>query len=193
MVLSKREKYILAIAVTVVTIFVADRYIITPFLALRAQVKAEKQSLIDKMEYATSLFKRRKLLGQKWQNMISGGLENDVSKTESKVLNAIRSWSQECGLMLSSVKPDRVVGEGNLQEITFQVAGTGTMSSVSRFLWRIETARLPFKIKDIQLGSRDEEADDMSLQLRLSAIYLSTEVQDSEVQSEQYLSGVSTQ
>jgi hypothetical protein len=46
------------------------------------------------------------------------------------------------------------------------------MRDVSQFLWQVETSSLPVKIKDIQLGSRNENADDMSLQLRLSAIYL---------------------
>ena len=134
MVLSKRERYVAIVSIIVVTLLLADRYIVTPFLDRRAQVETERQSLLGEMERATSLFKRRKLMEQKWQDMVSGGLESDASNAESQVLHAVRNWSQECGLMLSSMKPERVVGEGNLQEITFLVAGTGTMSSVGQFL-----------------------------------------------------------
>jgi Tfp pilus assembly protein PilO len=176
-VLSKRERYVAIAAIIVVTLLVADRYIVSWFLDRRAKVEAERQSLLGEMERATSLFKRRKLMDQKWQEMVSGGLESDASKAESQVLHAVRNWSQECGLVLSSVKPEHTVGQGNLQEIMFMVAGTGTMSSVGQFLWRIETASLPLKIKEIQLGSRKEDADDLSLQLRLSALYLPAEAQ----------------
>ncbi len=187
MVLSKRERYVAIVSIIVVTLLLADRYIVTPFLDRRAQVETERQSLLGEMARATSLFKRRKLMEQKWQDMVSGGLESDASNAESQVLHAVRNWSQECGLMLSSMKPERVVGEGNLQEITFLIAGTGTMSSVGQFLWRVETASLPLKIKDIQLGSRKEDADDLSLQLRLSALYLAAEAQASTAESAQHL------
>ncbi len=187
MVLSKRERYVAIVSIIVVTLLLSDRYIVTPFLDRRAQVETEMQSLLGEMERATSLFKRRNLMEQKWQDMVSGGLVSDASNAESQVLHAVRNWSQECGLMLSSMKPERVVGEGNLQEITFLIAGTGTMSSVGQFLWRVETASLPLKIKEIQLGSRKEDADDLSLQLRLSALYLAAEAQASTAESAQHL------
>jgi len=192
-VLSKRERYVAIITIMVVAILVGDRYIVTPFLDRSAKMEAERQSLLGEMEQATSLFKRRKLMEQKWQEMVSGGLESDASKAESQVLHAVRNWSQECGLVLSSVKPERVVGEGNLQEIAFMVAGTGTMSSVGQFLWRVETASLPLKIKEIQLGSRKEGADDLSLQLRLSALHLAAEAQAPSAESAQHLARGSTE
>ncbi len=54
----------------------------------------------------------------------------------------------------------------------FTVAGRGRLESVARFLWQIETAALPVKIKDMQLGSSSEAGDSMSVQLHLSALYL---------------------
>jgi hypothetical protein len=55
------------------------------------------------------------------------------------------------------------------------VAGKGTLDSVARFVWQVETASLPVKIKDMQLGSSSESGDSMSLQLHLSALYLRTQ------------------
>ena len=116
---------------------------------------------------------------QEWKEMLEAGLKRDVSEAESQVLHAVRNWSQESGLALSSVKPQRIAQEGDLQEITFQAAGTGSMRSVARFLWQLETAPLPLKVKELQLGSRKEGADDLSLQLRISALYLPAEPQPS--------------
>jgi len=56
------------------------------------------------------------------------------------------------------------------------------MQSVGRLIWRIENAQLPIRIEDIQLGSRTEGVDDMSLQLKLSAIYLYIDVNDVKVE-----------
>ena len=62
----------------------------------------------------------------------------------------------------------------------FAVTGRGTLESIAYFLWQIETAALPVKIKDMQLGSRSEAGDSMSLQLHLSALYLGDQQKQAE-------------
>ena len=181
MVLSKRERYIVAATIIAVSILVLDRYVLTPFLDHRAQIGAERQNLLREMERAMNQFARRRQMQQEWKEMLEAGLRRDASEAESQVLHAVRNWSQESGFSLSSVKPERIVQEGELQEITFQAAGTGSMRSVALFLWQLETAPLPLKVKELQLGSRKEGADDLSLQLRISALYLPAETRPSAV------------
>jgi len=178
-VLSKRERYIVAVTIIAVSMLVLDRYALTPLLERRARIEAEKQDLVRQMESAKNQFARRRQIEQKWQDMLAAGLKRDASEAESQVLHAVRNWSQESGLTLSSVKPERVAREGDLREVTFQAAGTGSMRSVAQFLWRLETASLPLKVKEMQLGSRKEGSDDLSLQLRISALYLPTEQEPS--------------
>ncbi len=49
------------------------------------------------------------------------------------------------------------------------------MSAVGPFLWRLETTPLPLRIKELQLGSRRDGEDDLSLTLTVSALYLAAE------------------
>jgi hypothetical protein len=172
MVLSKRERYIAIITIAVVAILILDRYVVTPFMDAGERTGLEKQSLMADMAQAENLFKRRSLMDQRWEDMRAGGLDSDASKVESQVLHAIRNWSNENRLTLSSVKPYREEGEEVLRQIMFQVAGTGTMESVCRFLWHIENASLPIRIAEVQMGSRKEDGNDMSIQMRLSALYV---------------------
>ena len=104
--------------------------------------------------------------------MLAFGLKRPTGEAESAVFHALREWSQESRLTLSSVKPGKATTQGDLVALTFQVAGTGPMRSVAGFLWRVENARLPVRIEQLQLGSRKDGEDDLSLQLRLSAICL---------------------
>jgi Tfp pilus assembly protein PilO len=106
--------------------------------------------------------------------MLSDGLRSDA-EVESRILGALREWSGAAGLALSSIRPERVSSEKGLQEMILSVAGKGTLDSVARFVWQVETASLPVKIKDMQLGSSSESGDSMSLQLHLSALYLRTQ------------------
>lgn len=179
--LSKREGYVAAAAILALAAFVLDRFALTPLLDRKAEVAAKRMALISDLERANSLFQRRKRLVPKWNGMLDGGLGGDPADTESKVLHALRDWSQEAGLKLSSVKPDRPVGTGLMREITFQAAATGRMNAVVRFLWRLETASLPIRVKELQLGARKEGTDDLSLQLRMSALYAAEETGVSDV------------
>ena len=173
MVLSKREKIIVILTTLVLLIFIMDRFIITPFMNSKESIRLEKQGLVNEMQDAARLFRHEKRVKSEWQEMINGGLEKDPSGTESKVLHTIRQLSQDCGLTISSIKPDRNRSESKiLKEIIFNLSCKGSMNSVGQFLWEIENSRLPLKITEIQLGAREEDGRDMSLQVKLSAVYL---------------------
>jgi hypothetical protein len=172
MVLSKRERLIAVVTIAVLMIFALDRFILTPILDARDKVLSEKTQLIKEMTKASEIFKQKNRVSKQWNDMVSGGLNSDVSVTESQILNAIQVWTQEYGLTLSSIKPERQRGEGEMKEIVFNMACSGNMNSLGRFLFQVENSLLPVRITEFQLGSRSEDGRDMSLQLKLSALYL---------------------
>ncbi|MFC1494455.1 hypothetical protein ACFL6W_04165 [Thermodesulfobacteriota bacterium] len=173
MVISKRERLFLIVTLSVILVFLLDRYALTPFMEINERIQVEKQGLVTEIQQASRVFKQRKRIRNQWQEMVKGGLGSDASNTESKVLHVIREWSSGYGLTISSIKPDRNGGEGEiLKEIIFNIACKGTMDAISRFLIALENSSLPVRITEFQLGSRETDGMDMSLQLRLSAVYL---------------------
>lgn len=174
MVLSKRERMILITAILAVAMLVADKFVVGPISKRREATKTQKLELQTQLENAQILFSRRRIMERKWKTLMSDGLQNDT-ETESKIGRALDEWSKEAMLTTSSVKPERVASDKGLKEMTFVVAGSGTLEAVSRFLWQIETAPMPIKVKDIQIGSTNETGQSMSLQLRLSALCLDSE------------------
>ena len=172
MVFTNREKIIIAATLAVLCVLVLDVYVLTPLLNERAAVKAERSRLLSKMAQARGLLKRRLVLGRKWDAMLAdGGMRGDPAAAESQLLRSLRDWSAQAGLRLSSLRPERSTDKTRLPEITVHAAATGSMSGISRLLWRIETARIPVRVKAIQLGSRKEGADDLSLHVKVSTLY----------------------
>jgi len=172
MILSKRERLIIALTLIVVSIFVLDRYVLTPLLDSYSASKAKKNSLQGETDRATHLLARRQQIEQKWEQMLAGGLERDPVGAESQLLHALRDWSEEAGLDLSSLRPERSTEKTDLRKVTCHAVGSGSMASVSRFLWLVETAEIPVKLEAVQLRSRKEGVDDLALQVRLSTLYL---------------------
>jgi Tfp pilus assembly protein PilO len=175
MVLSQREKFIAVITGGVLLLFLTYSFVLTPVMDGRGRIRSEKDRLETRLAQAQRIFDRRDQLSEKWQEMKAGGLGTDPSAIESRVLNAVGKWSEDCGLPISTVKPDRDRGDGALRKIFFNLTLTGDMEAVGRFLWEVENCDLPIRIKEFQLGSRGADGSDLSLQIKLSALYLAGE------------------
>jgi len=169
MILAKRERLIIAITVIAVSILVLDRYVLTPVSDKYRELDLTKQRLLLKVQRAEMLLSRRQQVEPRWRQMLAGGLRRDPGEAESQIIHAVRDWSEEAGLKLPSLKPERTMEKTELREITFHLTGGGSMSSMSRFLWRLETAQVPIKLKTMELRSRKEGTNDLALQsLRIS-------------------------
>jgi len=177
--LSKRERIIAVITLAVVGLFVLNEFLFKPVSNKLQQLEAQKDQLRIELDEAQNLFRKRLALEREWKDASMESLRNEV-EAESKVGRALDKWSQMSRLTLSSVKPERLASDQGLKEMTFVVVGTGTLDAVAQFLWQIETAPLPIKIKDMQLGSSNESGQSMSVQLRISALCLSTEQKSGE-------------
>ncbi|MHC4331563.1 MAG: hypothetical protein ACYSWW_25955 [Planctomycetota bacterium] len=186
MVLSKRERIILIVTIASVGLFVVNAFIVEPVMSRRDDLESQRQQLLGDLSEAELLIGNHAQMRKKWNAIVSDGLRNET-EAESRVLGALREWSGAASLALSSIRPERISSDRGLQEMIFTVAGKGTLESVARFLWQIETAALPVKIKDIQLGSSSESGDSMSLQLHLSALYLGTQKRHPEAKNEEEL------
>jgi hypothetical protein len=171
MILSKRERWIVIATVSVIAVLVLDRYALTPLLDAREAAGNQRTTLLGDLERSQAMLQHQRQLDPQWKTMVADGLKEDPTEAESQVLHAVGTWSKEAGLKLVSLKPERLTEKKTLQEITFQAIGTGTMAAVDKFLDRLKTAKIPIRIRDLQVGSVKEGADDYTLQVRLSTLY----------------------
>lgn len=169
--LTKRERIIALLAFAAVGFLVLNKFLVGPVTGKLQELETQKSQLRIELDEAQNLFRKRRVLEKRWRTALSEGLRNEV-EAEIKVGRAINLWSNEARLTLTSVKPERATTEKGLKEMTFVVVGTGSLEAVTQFLWKIETAVLPIKVKDMQLGSSNESGQSMSVQLRLSALCL---------------------
>ena len=172
MVFTKREKLIVIAAVAAVCLLALDVYVLTPLLEARDSVAATLAQRTARLTQARGLLRRRREVEDTWRGMLAGGMKHDPAAAESQLLRSLRDWSADVNVRLTSLRPQRSMEKTELPEIVVHAAGAGSMDAVSRLLRRIETAKIPVKIKMVQLGSRKEGTDDLSLHLRVSTLYL---------------------
>jgi len=160
--------------VAVVGVLVLDQFLISPLFARRAELDNEVQIKRGDWEHNQKLVTDSKRMGKRWTEIssASGPLKRDESQSESQMLQNVLEWARGAGMEVPSFKRERVEREKDFVKVTFRATGTGSMNQVARFLWRLRTATMPVRITDLQIGSRKEGTDDLSLQLGISTIFL---------------------
>lgn len=168
--LSRRERWIAVIALTVVGLLLADRWAFTP-LARRYQADAQQAAALELEQLeAERLLRRRARLERQWTRRLDAGVGLDVSAAEGALLTSIGRWASETGVSLTSMKPDRTEAREDLARIACRLSGRGSMAEVSGFCWRLETAEMPLRIESLRLSSRDSTVDELTVTLDVSTI-----------------------
>ena len=170
--LSKREQVVFTVAMIVLGLLIGDRLVLSPTLERRDDLDSRRRGLVGELQQANLVFRKSQLLRGSWQSMLEGGLHTTASEAESEALHAVRQWSQESGLSLVALKPEITDVDSRLRAVEIQATGNGSMQAAARFVYMAETSELPLRVTDMQLGSLEQAADDLTLKLRLSMLYL---------------------
>ncbi len=178
MVLSKREKYIAIGVGAAVGLLVLDSLIFAPYFTRRNKITVDRTALNEQTEAAAATLMRQSKLRPVWAEIQQHGLMVDPDVAASQAQKAILDWAHAANVELFSLRNERPAQEGQFQIINFGVTGTGTMNSISKFLWSLETAAIPIRVNDMQITPRREGTDDLSIRLTVSALCMTPTAAD---------------
>lgn len=172
MALSRRERVIVAGTLAAVALFAFDRLLLTPVLDRREATRLALENARADLEEARVLFERRARLAPRWRAMLDAGLGATLEGAEGRALHAVRDGCREAGLSLTSLRREQTGARDGFGEIVFRASATGSLAAVTRFLWRLESSSLPIRMTELRLSARKEASDDLSLEMRISALHL---------------------
>jgi hypothetical protein len=181
--LSKRERIIVLVTILVVGALVGDKFVRAPLADRWGELGGRRQQLRSQVTKDKALLTQIQQKRKKYEASFPPALQN-YAQAESRVAEGIGKWSKDVGLSLTSVTPSSLPGDKGLKEIVFVIAGKGSLESVASFLYKAETSDLPVKVKHMQLGSTSESGEDMSMELRLSTLYVAADEKSSSKQAQ---------
>jgi hypothetical protein len=158
-----------------VGILVLDWVVLTPLIDRRQVVDAQMRLAREEVDRADRLFNNRIRLNRKWNEMSGTALKSDGATAESQIIRAVGDWALDAGLNLSSVKPERSEKDRQFQKIAFRANATGNMAAISKFIWRLQTSKIPVRVIDLSITTRRDGTDDLSLDLGISTLYMPPE------------------
>jgi type II secretory pathway component PulM len=173
MTLSKRERNIAVVVGAALLLFVADQFAWTPYTEAREQLGKDLAAARDRERGVERLLSDDKKNKQAFNGMIADGLQADPSETESQMLHAIDDWGRDARLSVQTVKRDRMEQDKQFGRIVFRATGQGNIAAVARFLWNVQTSKLPTRVTDVQIGSRQgsrEGTDDLTVTVVVSTL-----------------------
>jgi hypothetical protein len=172
-VLNKRERIIALVTGGVIALLAADRLVLTPLVERSSRVTSDLGVANAELARAEQLFRNAPRMNQRWNQMIAAGMKPEVTESESQGLRALYDWAQASGVTVQSLQPDRVerpLPQKEFRQVTLRATGTGSLSAVGKLLWRVQTAPIPMRVTSLDLNSRKEGTDDLTVTLTVSTL-----------------------
>lgn len=166
-----RKKWLIATAVTVVALFVADRFVLTPLASVWTGRSERIAELRGQVTEAQSLVERAGELERRWKEMIDESLPENKGDAEGFVLNKVSEWASGAGVEMSALKP-RWRQDADPPTLECSASGTGSMAQISKFLYALETGPAALRVEDIGLSAEDEKGSKLRMELRFTGVIL---------------------
>jgi Tfp pilus assembly protein PilO len=119
-----------------------------------------------------ALIKRESVVRDQWNNMQANALPANTSQAAQQVINALDNWSRSTGAEVTSIMPQWKNDSTNYMTYNCHVQASGTMGTLSQFIYQIEKGPMALKLDSLQLDAHDDTGQQLTLDLQISGLAL---------------------
>ena len=173
----QRQRLLIILTIAVVGFFVADKVIFTPLTNWWHTRSAEIAKLQNDIRNGNSLQRREHALRARWDSYQKNTLPNDQS-AQDRIYQAIEDWAQESGASINGVSPQWKNGDSEkykYKTLVCRVDASGRLWDLCRFLYDVEKGPMALKVESLDLSSRDNTGQQLTLALQISGLVLTPE------------------
>jgi len=173
MQLKNRQHLLAIIAIIAVALLAGDKFVLSPLIAGWKQRAARLVELRKSVNQGSLLLAREQSIRDRWDQMRTNMLPNNVSVAENEVLRAFERWSQQSRLSVTSIKPQWKRTADDYITLECRADAFGSLEALTRFLYDVERDSLALKVEAVEITTRDNEGQQLSLALQVSGLLLS--------------------
>ncbi|MGZ4962821.1 MAG: hypothetical protein ACXWC8_09730 [Limisphaerales bacterium] len=169
--IKNRQQVLLFVALGALLFFVGDHLVLTPLVnGWQARTKriAELKQFIKQGEM---LQDREQNVRSRWSQMRTNTLSSNASVAQSQVFKAFDRWSQDSRMKVGSIKPQWKHND-EYTTLECRANATGDIQSLSKFIYDAEKDPLALKVESVEITSRDNNGQQLSLVLQVSGLVL---------------------
>jgi len=172
MEIKNRQQFLVVLTIGVAALFVCDRLVFEP-LAKWWKVRATTVAgLRQQVNNGRQLLRREQVIRSQWDQMRTNTLPADTSAAEQQVLKAFDNWSRATGAEISSIMPQWKNDSTNYMTLNCRVEASGSLGTLSQFLYNVEKGPAALKLDSVELGAHDSAGQQLTLGLQISGLVL---------------------
>jgi hypothetical protein len=168
----QRQRWLVIIAAIGVVLIVLDRVLFTPLTATWQAHTLEIARLQKSVTEGRGLIARAGQLDRTWNEMQANSLPKDPAQAEQDVISSFDRWGRGNNIELGSIRPQWKRGTDRYSLLECRVDATGTLSSLTHFLYELERSPLALKVESVELTARDDFGNKLTLGIIVSGLRL---------------------
>ncbi len=166
-----RQRLLLVLAGVGLLLLVGDSLVLTPLAGAWQSRSAELARLQKNVTEGRGIIERADRTQKLWAEMQAQALPKDPAKAEQDLITAFDRWGRAAGIELGAIKPQWKRGAApRYSQLECRVDATGSLASLSRFLYEVEKSPLALRIDAVEFTARDDQGQRLSLGLLVSGL-----------------------
>ena len=172
MQIKNRQQMLVVIAMAAAALFAANALVVTP---LTNAWKARAKRMVDlrrQVSEGTLLLQREPGIRSRWEQIRTRALPNNTSAAEQQFHKAVDSWALESRVSIAAKTPQWKHDAEDYMTYQCRVEASGTLATLSRFLYDIEKDPMALKLDAVELSAHDKDGQQLSLAVQLNGLVL---------------------
>lgn len=168
-----RQKRLLIITCVALGVLVLEYWVRVPLTNLWRAQTTELTSLRKKVSDGRYAIERGPRNERDWAEMQANALAKDVTQAEQTVLTAFDGFARTANVEIAGQRPQWKRGTTDRYSLyEYRLDITGSLASLSRFLYEVERSPLALRVDSMDLTARDETGQRLTLGLIVSGLRL---------------------
>lgn len=172
MKIENRQQLLMVLTIAVGVLYAADQLVFEPMVKwwkTRAETIAELRAQVNN---GRLLIQREASLRSRWDQMRTNTLPNNTSLAEQQMLKAFDNWSRGSGADVNSIMPQWKNDSDDYMTLNCRVEASGNLGTLSRFIYDVEKDPMALKLESVELSTRDNNGQQLTLNLQISGLVL---------------------
>jgi len=170
--MKNRQQVLTVVVIAVASIWIGDRFVRAPLMGSWSQRSTRIAELRKSVNDGAMLLQREQTIRNSWDHMRTNMLPINASEAENEILRAFERWSQDSRISITSIKPQWKRLEDDYVTLECRADASGSIQALTRFLYSVEQDPLALKVESLEITSRDNDGQQLSLALQVSGVIL---------------------
>ena len=169
-----RQRRLVILTSACLALLVLEYWVRVPLTNLWQSHSAEIARLQKSVAAGRNTIARAAQMQRRWADMQANALPKDSAQAEQDVISAFDRWGRANNIELSSIRPQwKRGGTDKYSLLECRVDATGTIPTLSRFIYELERSPMALRVDTVELSSRDDSGQKLTLGLIVSGLRLS--------------------